>query len=66
MRKTQNTITGMINCEFWWAMHNLVSHPLSQIIWWISLFGFFKSIALFGDWVHDCTVPDHKEGEGHG
>ena len=25
--------------EFWWAVHNLIAHPLSQLIWWTSLCG---------------------------
>lgn len=52
--------------EFWWAIHNLVAHPLSQFIWWASLCGLVKSISKFGDWVHDWTVPIHLREEGRG
>lgn len=33
-----------------WAFHNLVAHPLMQILVWI---GFRRA----GLWVHDVTVP---------
>jgi len=55
-----------IYLEFWWAIHNLIAHPLSQIVWWISLFGTIKPIASFGDWIHDWTVPIHEVGKGRG
>lgn len=36
--------------KFMWAVHNLVGHPLMQIL---ALFKFYD--AAF--WVHDVTVP---------
>lgn len=52
--------------EFWWAVHNLIAHPIGQFIWWCSLCGVIKPIEDFGDWLHDWTVPLHKKNEGHG
>jgi hypothetical protein len=36
--------------NFWWATHNLIGHPLSEILYWCWL-------GRLGDWVHDVTVP---------
>lgn len=52
--------------EFWWAVHNLVAHPLSQILWWLSLCGVLRPIARTGDWLHDVTIPAHSPEEGRG
>ncbi len=52
--------------EFWWAVHNLVAHPLSQLLWWASLFGLIRPVARLGDWLHDWTVPAHAPHEGKG
>lgn len=52
--------------EFWWAIHNLVGHPLSQLAWWASLFGAIKCLASFSEWLHDWTVPIHESNGGRG
>jgi hypothetical protein len=52
--------------EFWWAVHNLVAHPLSQVMWWLSLCGVIKTVARASEWVHDWTVPVHTPEEGRG
>ena len=59
-------MVNFIYVEFWWAVHNLVAHPLSQVAWWASLCGVIKSVASFGDWLHDWTVPEHEKGQGRG
>src|SRR4051812_20963813 len=33
-----------------WALHNLVAHPLMQVLVWLG----FRKLALR---LHDCTVP---------
>lgn len=43
----------------WWALHNLVAHPVSEVAWWLRL-------RRFGDWLHDATVPEHARGDGRG
>ena len=43
-----------------WTVHNLVSHPLSEIVY---------LITRRDDWagvVHDFTIPDHDPGTGRG
>ena len=42
-----------------WTVHNLVGHPVSEILY---LLGFEKT----SDKIHDRTLPDHPEGEGRG
>ncbi len=37
---------------FWWAVHNLIAHPVSEILYWVSLHKFSK-------WIHDETIPIH-------
>jgi hypothetical protein len=43
----------------WWAIHNVIAHPLSEIFYWIRL----ESV---GNWLHDETVPLHEKGSGRG
>ena len=45
--------------HFKWTFHNLVAHPLSEIVW---LFG-FKSLS---GWIHDASIPSDHEEEGRG
>ncbi len=52
--------------EFWWAIHNLVAHPLMQLLWWASLCGLIRSLARLSDWTHEVTVPSHEVTEGGG
>lgn len=46
-----------------WPVHNLISHPLSEIVYWCTF-------PFFGDkisgWIHDATIPDHTHGTGRG
>jgi hypothetical protein len=49
-----------------WTFHNLVAHPVSEIVYWLARpFGVARAEALSG-WIHDSTVPPHSEGEGRG
>lgn len=52
--------------EFWWAIHNLIAHPLGHIVWILGFFGAIKPIAKLSGWIHDSTIPVHKPGEGNG
>lgn len=45
--------------NLWWAIHNLVAHPLSEILYWLRL-------ERIGNWIHDKTVPEHEQGTGRG
>ncbi len=41
---------------FSWTLHNMVAHPLSEIM---HLCGLDK----LSKWVHDATIPEHLPGE---
>lgn len=43
----------------WWAIHNLIAHPVSEVCFWLH-------IPRFGNWLHDATVPEHDTGTGRG
>ena len=45
--------------RFRWTLHNLVAHPLSEVLFQL---GFEDA----GNVVHDATVPTHAAGEGRG
>lgn len=42
-----------------WAIHNLIAHPLSEIMHWLHL-------GKLGGRLHDLTVPPHEPGTGRG
>lgn len=42
--------------RFQWTAHNLVAHPLSEVLYQI---GFER----LGNVVHDATVPFHEPGD---
>jgi hypothetical protein len=44
---------------FKWVLHNIVAHPLSEIV---HLVGFARA----SNWIHDITIPEHKSGTGRG
>jgi hypothetical protein len=44
---------------FKWSLHNIVAHPLSDILY---LAGFEQ----ISNWIHDASIPDHEPGEGRG
>ena len=37
---------------FKWSLHNIVAHPISELVY---LIGFERA----GNWIHDVTVPEH-------
>ena len=43
----------------WWAIHNLIAHPFSEVCHWLRL-------DDIGGRFHDWTIPAHMEGEGRG
>lgn len=45
--------------RFSWSLHNLVAHPLSEVLY---LFG----CEDLSNRLHDLTIPEHVEGEGRG
>lgn len=46
-----------------WPVHNLIAHPLSEVIFWLTF-------CICGDklsnMVHDATIPEHEKGTGRG
>jgi hypothetical protein len=42
---------------FWWAVHNLIAHPASELLYWVRL-------RRLSYWVHDQTVPVHDTATG--
>ena len=48
-----------------WAVHNLIGHPLSEIIYWIVRpFSKLRAEVVSG-WIHDETLPDeYEQGRG--
>ena len=55
--------------RFWknWTVHNIVAHPVSEILYLISLpfLGREKAESISG-WIHDVTLPDQVRGTGRG
>ena len=49
----------MVPPRFRWTLHNMVAHPLSEIL-------FQVGAERAGNYVHDITVPDHERGTGRG
>lgn len=45
--------------RFRWTAHNVIAHPVSEILWQIGL-------VRLSDWVHDVTIPAHLPGSGRG
>lgn len=46
-------------------MHNLIAHPLSEILHWTSeIFG--GEAYDLGNRIHDATLPIHEPGKGRG
>lgn len=55
------TFLAWLPARFQWTLHNLVAHPVSEIVYLVT-----GSDEGFAGWIHNITVPDHKEGEGRG
>jgi len=45
-----------------WPVHNLLAHPLMELLHLIS----FGRLEALGNMIHDATIPDHTQGEGRG
>ena len=41
-----------------WTVHNLLAHPMSEIVYLCSLGKAHK----LSNWIHDITIPDDKTG----
>jgi hypothetical protein len=47
-----NALLACLPVRFQWTAHNLVGHPVSEILF---QFGMVRA----ADWIHDWTVPLH-------
>ncbi len=45
--------------RFQWSVHNIVAHPLSELLFQVGL-------RQWSDAVHDLTIPEHEPGTGRG
>lgn len=45
--------------HFAWSFHNIISHPLSEILYLVGL-------RTLSDRVHDWSIPEHQPGTGRG
>ena len=45
-----------------WTVHNLLAHPLMELVYLLTL----GKAERLCNWVHDITIPEHKEGAGRG
>tara|TARA_B100002019_G_scaffold130772_1_gene112339 strand:+ start:1981 stop:2145 length:165 start_codon:yes stop_codon:yes gene_type:complete len=45
--------------RFSWTLHNVVAHPLSEILYQLG----YEDL---GNKIHDKTIPQHIKGEGRG
>ena len=43
--------------RFSWTLHNVIAHPLSELLYLIG----YEDL---GNKIHDATIPKHKRGEG--
>jgi len=50
-----------------WFTHNMVGHPLSELVFWLArpFIGLAKAENISGR-VHDWTIPAHTPGTGRG
>jgi hypothetical protein len=49
---------------FSWTLHNLIAHPLSELVYLLGLGS--APFDRASNWIHDVTVPEHDAGTGRG
>lgn len=54
-----NTLLGKLPERFQWTLHNMVAHPISEVLYQVGL-------VDWGNRLHDATVPTHAKGTGRG
>lgn len=59
MKNLPKKLLSKLPERFRWTAHNLIAHPLSEILYQIGM-------QRWSDMVHDITVPDHEHGTGRG
>jgi len=56
---TGNPLLARLPERFRWTAHNLIAHPLSEVLFQVGL-------SSWGDRIHDWTIPAHEPGTGRG
>lgn len=59
MSKRFQRFLGRLPERWQWTCHNLVAHPVSEILYQIGK-------GDLGNRIHDATVPSHIKGQGRG
>ena len=50
-----------------WTVHNIISHPVSEVLYLLSLpFAGREKAENISGWIHDVTLPDQVRGTGRG
>ena len=57
--KTLPALLARLPTRWRWTLHNLVAHPVSEILFLVGLDG-------LSNVVHDQTIPVHEPGTGRG
>lgn len=52
-------LLGKLPERWQWTLHNVVAHPLSELLYQVGL-------REWSDRLHDLTVPEHEAGTGRG
>ena len=54
-----NALLSKLPARFRWTLHNLVAHPVSEVLFQVGLY-------RLGNALHDATIPGHEKGTGRG
>ena len=54
-----NSLFARLPERFQWTAHNLIAHPLSEVLFQLGL-------EDLGNSLHDWTIPEHESGTGRG
>ncbi len=62
MKKTMQNLFAKLPGQLAWTVHNVISHPLMELTYWVVRpFGLQRARTI-STWVHDCTIPmNHGE-----
>ena len=56
---TGNRLLARLPARFQWTAHNLIAHPLSEVLYQMG----FEHLSNL---IHDWTIPAHEPGTGRG
>ena len=62
-----NPLFARLPERFQWTIHNMLGHPLSEVVWQVGISRSPQSrLIRLSDWLHEWTVPLHEGGTGRG